>query len=150
MILIIPPYWLINVVYNSEAKSPTISSFEFKTEQEKDLAECSVSDKSVECRIKLALNEIDEYSLFPIIYQLAECESNFSETICGDNSKSCGFLQFKLATFQQWNCKGSRFNLEDSVKCGVKLINAGVGHKESGWMNCWRMKQIVVLAPKMP
>lgn len=147
MILILPPKdLLIIVAKNSSATAPTISSVNDKVEKELEIAySCNFSKPDILCRIKRTLSSIGENHLEDIIYRLAGCENGFKETGCGDNGASCGFLQFQQPTWNEFDCDGSRLNLEDSVVCATKLINAGIGHTYGGWKRCWEIEKLPII-----
>ena len=137
---------MITSVLNNAVTAPTNSSIDCKTEQGIDCPYiCDADMDTIKCRINKVLESIDEIGLSDIIYELAECENGFKETGCGDNGASCGFLQFQQPTWQAFDCQGSRYNIEDSVRCGVKLIRKGIGHTTAGWKNCWRIKNLPII-----
>ena len=136
--------WFLTSSLGVNAVTPDNVTFE--TIREKSQAICDIQKETVECKIDLVLKEIGEEELSETIYKLAWCENRHREAgDCGDSGKSCGFLQFRQPTWELWKCEGDRFHLEDSVICGTKLINAGVGHLEAGWMNCWRKAQLPII-----
>jgi len=54
-----------------------------------------------------------------IAHAIIEAESNYKnvEGVTGD----MGFFQFSPTTWD-WACEGDPFNIEDNIKCGIKLI----------------------------
>jgi hypothetical protein len=88
-----------------------------------------------------SLNAKDDNNYDLLIKDLISCESGGNENRCGDSGRSCGILQFRKPTYEIF-CSGDWLNSENQIKCAIKMIDMGLGEKEIGWMNCWRIMNL--------
>jgi len=67
---------------------------------------------------------------------VAYCESKI-RNVGNLASSAYGIFQFIDSTWDN-RCEGDKDNVEDNIRCGVKLLNLGEYHHWDSSINCWR------------
>lgn len=83
--------------------------------------------------------EANQPELTDLLIKLINCESGFDNRKCGDNGQSCGVLQFKEPTFNNF-CQGEWLNPYNQIDCASDMIIMGLGSEH--WYNCWRSQSL--------
>lgn len=80
-----------------------------------------IEDITVQEKISYYSEQYDISNEIPLM--IARIESNFiNECKNNDCSTGIGIYQISQSVFDEYKCKGSVFNVDDNIKCGIYLI----------------------------
>lgn len=72
-----------------------------------------------------------------IMLKIAKCESNFNPEAMNKTSTATGLYQIINSTWKQFKCTGGITDVEDNIKCAMKLASLDGYHQWNASKSCW-------------
>lgn len=73
--------------------------------------------ETVQCKIVAAFPDA------PVMVAIAEAESQFKADAANPKSTARGVFQILIGTWYDYDCEGTRYNVDDSIVCARKIYN---------------------------